>query len=86
MARTLASWTEASTTMEKGSSSVGMPCSLARASRCFRVTQLISMEDNRFKLCNIKTLNLIPSVLANQRAAEAGCDEWGRCAGRHPLK
>ena len=37
--------------------------------------KLISMEDNRFKLCNIKTLNLIPSVLANQRAAEAGCDE-----------
>ena len=37
--------------------------------------KLISLEDNRFKLCNIKTLNLIPSVLANQRAAEAGCDE-----------
>ena len=36
---------------------------------------LISMEDIRFKLCNIKTLNLIPSVLANQRAVEAGCDE-----------
>ena len=37
--------------------------------------KLISLEDNRFKLCNIKTLNLIPSVLANQRAMEAGCDE-----------
>ena len=37
--------------------------------------KLISMEDIRFKLCNIKTLNLIPSVLANQRALEAGCDE-----------
>ena len=37
--------------------------------------KLISLEDNRFKLCNIKTLNLIPSVLANQRASEAGCDE-----------
>ncbi|MCI8302990.1 MAG: D-amino acid aminotransferase [Lawsonibacter sp.] len=37
--------------------------------------RLISMEDNRFNLCNIKTLNLIPSVLANQRAAEHGCDE-----------
>ena len=36
---------------------------------------LISMEDIRFKLCNIKTLNLIPSVLANQKAVEAGCDE-----------
>ena len=37
--------------------------------------KLISMEDIRFKLCNIKTLNLIPSVLASQRAAEHGCDE-----------
>ena len=37
--------------------------------------KLISLEDNRYKLCHIKTLNLIPSVLANQRAAEAGCDE-----------
>lgn len=37
--------------------------------------KLISMEDIRFKLCNIKTLNLIPSVLANQRAVEHGCDE-----------
>ncbi|MGI5962794.1 MAG: aminotransferase class IV [Lawsonibacter sp.] len=36
---------------------------------------LISMEDIRFQLCNIKTLNLIPSVLASQRAAERGCDE-----------
>lgn len=37
--------------------------------------KLISLEDHRFNLCNIKTLNLIPSVLANQRAAERGCDE-----------
>lgn len=37
--------------------------------------RLISMEDIRFRLCHIKTLNLIPSVLANQRAAEQGCDE-----------
>ena len=37
--------------------------------------KLISMADIRYKLCNIKTLNLIPSVLANQRAVERGCDE-----------
>ena len=37
--------------------------------------KLISLEDIRFQLCNIKTLNLIPSVLANQRAVEQGCDE-----------
>ena len=36
---------------------------------------LISMEDIRYRLCNIKTLNLIPNVLASQRAAERGCDE-----------
>ena len=37
--------------------------------------KLISMEDIRYRLCNIKTLNLIPSVLANQRAVERGCNE-----------
>ena len=37
--------------------------------------RLISMEDIRFKMCHIKTLNLIPNVLANQRAMEQGCDE-----------
>lgn len=37
--------------------------------------RLITMEDNRFLMCNIKTLNLIPSVLASQKAADAGCDE-----------
>lgn len=37
--------------------------------------KLISLEDIRFMMCNIKSLNLIPSVIANQRAKEAGCDE-----------
>jgi len=37
--------------------------------------RLVSIEDIRFKLCNIKTLNLIPSVLANQRAVEQNCHE-----------
>ena len=32
-------------------------------------------EDIRYKLCNIKTLNLLPSVLAAQMAKEKGCDE-----------
>ena len=35
----------------------------------------ISMEDTRFLHCNIKTINLLPAVIANQRAVEAGCDE-----------
>ncbi len=37
--------------------------------------QLITMEDTRFFHCNIKTLNLIPSVIASQRAKESGCFE-----------
>jgi D-alanine transaminase len=37
--------------------------------------KLITEEDTRFFHCNIKTLNLIPSVIAAQRAREAGCGE-----------
>ncbi|MDY3248764.1 MAG: aminotransferase class IV [Candidatus Choladocola sp.] len=37
--------------------------------------RLITTEDTRFFHCNIKTLNLIPSVMASQKAAEAGCQE-----------
>ena len=37
--------------------------------------KLITMEDTRFLHCNIKTLNLIPNVIAAQRAEEAGCQE-----------
>ena len=36
--------------------------------------RLISVEDIRYRLCNIKTLNLVPNVLASQQAAEQGCD------------
>ena len=36
---------------------------------------LITAEDTRFFHCNIKTLNLIPSVMANERARRAGCYE-----------
>lgn len=35
----------------------------------------ITVEDTRFFHCNAKTLNLIPNVLAAQRAKEAGCYE-----------
>lgn len=37
--------------------------------------QLTSMEDLRYLYCNVKTLNLLPNVLANQKAMEAGCYE-----------
>ncbi|MBR5302307.1 MAG: aminotransferase class IV [Clostridia bacterium] len=39
------------------------------------VYKCITMEDTRFFHCNIKTINLLPAVIANQRAEEAGCDE-----------
>lgn len=37
--------------------------------------KLITTEDTRFLHCNIKTLNLIPNVMAAQKTAEAGADE-----------
>lgn len=40
-----------------------------------KTMKLISAEDNRFHFCHIKTLNLIPSVLAAEECAQAGCDE-----------
>lgn len=36
---------------------------------------MITVEDKRYLYCNIKTLNLIPNVLANQAAHEAGAFE-----------
>ena len=49
-----------------------VPYEMASDEATFR---LISMEDIRFYMCNVKTLNLIPNVLACQRSAEAGCQE-----------
>jgi D-alanine transaminase len=37
--------------------------------------KVITVEDTRFLHCDIKTLNLIPSVMAAQQAKEAGCQE-----------
>ncbi len=36
---------------------------------------LITEKDTRFFHCNIKTLNLIPSVLASEKAKEQNCNE-----------
>lgn len=36
---------------------------------------LTTMEDTRYLHCNIKTLNLLPSVMAAQKAAEENCFE-----------
>ena len=40
-----------------------------------RPVKAITLEDERFYMCHIKTLNLIPAVLASQKALEAGCEE-----------
>ena len=43
--------------------------------------KLVTEEDKRFFLCNIKTLNLLPSVLASQHAKREGAQEvifWRR--------
>jgi len=41
----------------------------------YKKYKFISVPDTRFFHCNIKTLNLLPNVMASQRAVEAGCDE-----------
>ena len=41
----------------------------------FGVYKCITVEDKRFFYCNIKTINLLPAVMANEKAMEAGCDE-----------
>lgn len=40
-----------------------------------KALKLTSTEDTRFLHCNIKTLNLLPSVMASRLAADKGCDE-----------
>lgn len=37
--------------------------------------KLITLPDLRYSICNIKTINLIPNVMASEKAKAAGCDE-----------
>ena len=37
--------------------------------------KVITLEDTRFLHCNMKTLNLLPTVIASEKAARAGVDE-----------
>ena len=48
------------------------PCPMAPFDLEYALTEA---EDIRYLMCNIKTINLLPSVLASQQAAELGCDE-----------
>ena len=41
----------------------------------YRKAKLITYEDIRFFMCNIKTLCLLPSVLASEEAKKAGAEE-----------
>ena len=47
----------------------------AKIKDTYERTKLITMEDTRFFHCNIKTLNLLPNVLAAQRAESTGAHE-----------
>lgn len=40
-----------------------------------RASKLITYEDIRFYMCNVKTLCLLPSVLSSEAAKKAGADE-----------
>ncbi len=42
---------------------------------CKEPIKLITLPDTRFLHCNIKTLNLIPSCVASEKAKKAGCQE-----------
>ena len=37
--------------------------------------KLITAPDVRYHICNVKTLNLLPNVLASKKAESLGCDE-----------
>lgn len=41
----------------------------------YQPMRCITMEDTRFYHCNIKSLNLLPNVLATQASVDAGVDE-----------
>ena len=42
---------------------------------CYTPMKTITVEDTRFFHCNMKTLNLLPTVLASIKASDAGADE-----------
>ena len=48
------------------------PSHFSDLSESYRV---ITKEDTRHHHCNVKTLNLLPNVMGQQDATEAGCDE-----------
>lgn len=47
----------------------------AKVKDTYSKIKLITLDDTRFFHCNIKTLNLIPAVMAAHKTELAGCDE-----------
>lgn len=41
----------------------------------YKKIKVITAEDKRFLMCNIKTIDLLPTVIASQRAEEQGAEE-----------
>ena len=37
--------------------------------------KLVTWDDIRYKMCNVKTINLVPNILAAEHAVSLGCDE-----------
>ena len=60
---------------DKGQANLWVTLTPKEVHRNQEPVSLITDEDTRFLHCNVKTLNLIPSVMANQKAKEAGCYE-----------
>ena len=58
------------------------PCKVVNT---YEPVQAVTAEDKRFFYCNIKTLNLLPNVLAAEKARKAGCEEaiFYRAASRN---
>lgn len=59
----------------EGNSNLWIMLTPCKVQDTYQPIRLITLEDTRFFHCNAKTLNLIPNVLAAQKAAEADCEE-----------
>ncbi|MDR1505480.1 MAG: aminotransferase class IV [Treponema sp.] len=59
----------------EGTSNLYIMIKAASVTNLDKKVKLITVEDTRFLHCNIKTLNLIPNVIASQRAKEADAYE-----------
>ena len=60
---------------ENSSSNLWIMLKPAAERDIYKKIQLILVEDTRYLHCNIKTLNLIPNVMASEKAKQEGCFE-----------